>query len=174
LWIALDLDRSVNIPASHRLDLAPGRDGRWPAEAWLDATEEYAVTVAASLARHFIDEGRNVGMIATGAHLETISPDRGGRQLVKLLESLAVVAADGHMPLAEMLVAESPRFGRQTGLVVVTASTDERWIASLAEIASKGVRSSVILIEPDTFGPAPSSLLTVSGLAAAGIPVQLV
>jgi uncharacterized protein (DUF58 family) len=174
LWIAVDLERAVNLRASYRLDLAPDRNGRWPVEAWLDATEEYSVTVAASLARHFLDEGRNVGLIATGAHLETLAPDRGDRQLVKILESLAVVAADGHMPLAETLAAESPRFSRQTGLVIVTPSTDERWIARLAEIASHGVRSSVILVEPDTFGPAPSSILTVSGLASAGIPAHLV
>ncbi len=173
LWIAVDLDHTANLPATYKLDLVPDRNGRWPAEAWLDATEEYSVTVAASLARHFIDEGRNVGLIATGARLETIAPDRGDRQLVKILESLAVIAADGHMPLAEILVAEAPRFSRQTGLVVVTPSTDERWIASLAEIAGRGVRSSVILVEPDTFGPAPSSLMTVGALAAAGIPAHL-
>jgi hypothetical protein len=31
-----------------------------------------------------------------------------------------------------------------------------------------------VLIDPETFGPDPSSLLTVSALAAAGIPAHLV
>ena len=81
------LDRARPAPGSRT---APRRDpstgspmtaGSWPAEAWLDSTEEYAVTVAASLASRFIEEGRNVGLIASGSHLETIPADRSDRQL---------------------------------------------------------------------------------------------
>jgi hypothetical protein len=36
------------------------------------------------------------------------------------------------------------------------------------------VRASAILVEAATFGPAPSSLLAVGGLAAAAIPAHLV
>jgi uncharacterized protein (DUF58 family) len=174
LWIVVDLDHTANLAASYPLDVQPDRQGRWPVEAWLDATEEYSVTITASLARHFLDEGRSVGLIATGNRLETIAPDRGDRQLGKLLESLAVVAADGHTALAEILVAESPRFGRQTGVIVVTAATDERWVTALAEIAAHGARAAVIIVEADTFAVAPSPLMAVSGLAAAGIPAHIV
>ena len=141
--------------------------------AWLDSTEEYAVTVAASLAGRFLEEGRNVGLIASGAHLETIPADRSDRQLVKMLESLAVVRADG----ALRSPSSSPsrrRLGRHDFMTVITPSLDERWVAALAEIAQRGVRVSAVLIEPGTFGSAPSPLLTVSALAAAGIPAHLV
>ena len=59
-------------------------------------------------------------------------------------------------------------------MTVITPSLDERWVAALAEIAQRGVRVSAVLIEPGTFGSAPSPLLTVSALAAAGIPAHLV
>jgi hypothetical protein len=58
--------------------------------------------------------------------------------------------------------------------VVVTPSNDEGWVRALAEIAGRRVRASAVLIEPETFGPAPSSLLAVSGLVAANVPVHLV
>jgi hypothetical protein len=93
---------------------------------------------------------------------------------MKLLESLAVVRADGAAPLAELLVAEGRRFGRHDFLIVITPSLSERWVAALAEIAQRGVRLSAVLIEPATFGSNPSSLLIVSALAAAGIPAHLV
>ena len=86
-----------------------------------------------------------------------------------MLESLAVVRADGACSLAELLAAEGRRLGRHDFMTVITPSLDERWVAALAEIAQRGVRVSAVLIEPDTFGAAPSSLLTVSALAAAGI-----
>lgn len=174
VWLLLDLERAVQVPASRPLAFVPDARGEWPVEAWLDATEEYAVTIVASLARRFLEQGRNVGLIATGAHLEFIPADRSDRQEVKLLEALAVVRADGHLPLAEVLVAEGRRFTRQSSVIVVTPSTEEGWVRALAEIVGRRVRASAILVEPETFGPAPSSLLAVSGLVAAGIPAHLV
>jgi uncharacterized protein (DUF58 family) len=174
VWVMLDLHQPSHRAATRAINWTPDDKGEWPTEAWLDSTEEYAVTVAASVARRFLQEGRNVGLIASGAHLETIPSDRSDRQLVKILESLAVVRADGQAPLAELLVAEGRRFGRHDFLLVITPSLDERWVAALAEIAQRRVRVDAVLIEPGTFGPAPASLLTVSGLAAAGIPAHLV
>src|ERR671917_2983680 len=106
VWMVVDVHRLPHRPATRPVNWAPDERGQWPAEAWLDSTEEDAVTVAASLAGRFLEEGRNVGMIASGAHLETIPADRSDRQLVKMLESLAVVRADGALPLAELLTVE--------------------------------------------------------------------
>jgi uncharacterized protein (DUF58 family) len=174
VWIVLDLHQAPHRLATRPVNWTPDERGAWPAEAWLDSTEEYAVTVAASLAQRFLREGRNVGLIASGSHLETIPADRSDRQLVKLLESLAVVRADGQLPLAELLAAEGRRFGRHDFLTVVTASLEERWVAALAEIAQRGVRASAVVVEPETFGSGPSSLMIVSALAGAGIPAHLV
>jgi len=174
VWIVLDLHGAPHRPAKRRVNWAPDDRGNWPPEAWLDSTEECAVTVAASLARRFLEEGRNVGLIASGSHLETIPADRSDRQLVKILESLAVVRADGALSLAELLAAEGRRLGRHDFMIAITPSLEERWVAALAEIAARGVRVTAVLVEPDTFGPAPSSVLIVSALAAAGVPAHLV
>ena len=174
VWIVLDLDHRVHALATRPVNWTPDERGEWPQEAWLDSTEEYAVTVAASMAQRFLREGRNVGLIASGAHLETIPADRSDRQLVKILESLAVVRADGAQSLAELLAAEGRRLGRNDFLIVVTPSLSESWVGALAAIAQRGVRVSTVLLEVSTFGPAPNSLLMVSALAAAGFPAHLV
>ena len=173
VWLVLDLDRRVHTHATRPLDLPPA-DEPWPVEAWLDSTEEYAVTIAASFARRFLEQGRNVGLIATGAHHEVIPADRSDRQYVKILESLAVVRADGQLPLAEALVAAARRFSRQSSTIVITPSTEEAWVAALSEITGRRVRASAVIVEPATFGAAPASLLVVSNLAAAGVPTHLV
>jgi uncharacterized protein (DUF58 family) len=174
VWIVLDLEQRVHVAATRPLTFAADARGEWPVEAWLDSTEEYAVTIVASLARRFLDQGRNVGLIATGAHHEVIPADRTPRQAQKVLEALAVVHADGHLPLAEALLAEGRRFSRRSSLLVVTPSTEEGWVSALAEIAARGVRGAAVLVEPETFGPAGSSLLVVSDLLAAGVPTHLV
>ncbi len=171
IWLVLDLDQ-----AYHRSAVCRG-NGAGPGPVvpdWLDSTEEYAVAVAASLARRCLDEGRNVGLIASGAFHEVIPADRSDRQYIKILETLAVVRADGHWPLAEVLLLEGRRFGRQSALVAITPSTDEGWVEAMVDIVGRRVPAAAIVVEPSTFGPAEGSLLVVSGLSAAGIPTQLV
>lgn len=174
IWLVLDLQGGVHRTASRPLNFVPNAHGEFPLEAWLDSTVEYAVTIVASLAGHFLRQRRNVGLIASGVHLELLAPDRSGRQLVKILEDLAVASADGNLSLAEVLVAEGRRFSRHDSLLVITPSTDETWVTTLAEISGKRVKTAAVLVEPETFAQAPSSLMAISGLVAAGIPTQLI
>jgi hypothetical protein len=91
-------------------------------------------------------------MIATAAHYEILQAERSERQLVRVLEALAVIEADGQRPLGEVLGAESRRFSRHTGLIVVTSSLDPAWIGSLDALAAKRVRASAVFIDPESFG----------------------
>lgn len=175
IWIVLDLE------ARHHARAFPASGGRYPAPGepiplsfWLDSTEEYAVTIAASLARHFLEQNRNVGVIANTRQLVMVPADRGARQLVKILELLAVVTADGERPLAEVLLSESGAFSRHSTAVIVTPSTDESWVRGLVELSARYVRSMAVIVEPSTFGSPDSSLFVVSDLAAIGVPTYLV
>lgn len=116
------------------------------------STEEYAVAATASLARTLLSQNRIVGMIAWGQHREVIPPEREGRQLFKLLEALAVLRAHSPHSLAEVLLAESSRFGRNCALVIVTASLDEHWIGALEQLRYRGIRAAVVLVDPASFG----------------------
>src|SRR5207302_1613837 len=102
------------------------------------STEEYSVTVAASIAARLIAEGRSLGFIAWGQHRVILPADRGGRQLIKILRALAVLRAEGSTPLGELLVAESRQFSRQDTLIIVTPSLREDWVASLQAQLRKG------------------------------------
>ncbi|MFV9503480.1 MAG: DUF58 domain-containing protein [Oscillochloridaceae bacterium umkhey_bin13] len=116
------------------------------------STEEYAVAATASLARTLLSQNRIVGMIAWGQHREVIPAEREGRQLFKILEALAVLRAHSPHSLAEVLLAENTRFGRNCALVIVTASLDERWIGALEQLRYRGVRAVVVLVDPASFG----------------------
>lgn len=139
-----------------------------------ESTEEYAVKIAASVGRHFLAQGRSVGLIAIGREHRIVSSDRGQRQLIKLLEDLAVVRADGTMPLAEVLASETDRCTHNSSLLVVTPSTDERWPEVLQGVRGRGIGGGAVLLEASTFDAAPNSLLLVGALASAGIPSLLV
>ncbi|MFM8530082.1 MAG: DUF58 domain-containing protein [Ilumatobacteraceae bacterium] len=174
VWLVLDLESVVHRQADHPLSVVPNAQGDWPVEAWLDSTTEVAVTVVASLAREFLAEGRSVGLIATGRRLQTLPPERGDRQLTKLLETLAVVHADGTLPVGEVLLAEASRFTRQQGLVVVTPSPGQQWVGALAELKERRTSASVVLIDASTFAVAPTTSDTKHRLLFAGIPTTTV
>jgi uncharacterized protein (DUF58 family) len=137
----------------------------------LESTEEYAVTVAASLARHLLDQGRAVGLVSQTA---TLPADRGPRQAERILEVLALVKATSTLALSALLSAETSRFARSSTLIVITPSTAESWARFCQALAGRGVHTTAVLIEAATFGHAPSTLLLVSSLAAAHITTYLV
>lgn len=153
VWIVLDLNVDVHTGTG------------------LESTEEYAVTAAASLARHLLDQGRAVGLVSQTA---TLPADRGPRQAERILEVLALVQGTSPLSLAAMLSAETSRFARSSTLIVITPSTAEGWARFCQALAGRGVRATAVLIEAATFGRAPSTLLLVSSLAAAHLPTYLV
>ncbi len=59
------------------------------------STVEYGVTIAASLAQHFLQSDREVGFLSYAETREVVQPDRGERQLTRLMEILAVIQARG-------------------------------------------------------------------------------
>jgi len=155
LWIALDMHAAVQA-------------GEGP-----ESTEEYAVHAAASIARHFLASGWAVGLLSCAEQHHDLPPERGDRQMIKMLEELAVIRASGRVPLGEMLISEGVRFGRRTTVFVITPSTDGVWVPALRSFMELGVRSVGLLVDASTFGGvAPPQDLLVS-LLAAGIPAYV-
>ncbi len=174
LWIAVDLQGLAQVGAGGRSHVPTFSGDDVPLSFWLDSTEEYAVTIAASLSRHFINQNRNVGLVMNGSQTAVIPADRGGRQLLKILEQLALVEASGDMPFSELLLAESGLFTRNSTLIAITPSVDEEWVQALLAIVSRQVQCVAVVIEPDTFGGPETSLMVVSDLASMNVPTYLV
>jgi uncharacterized protein (DUF58 family) len=164
IYLVLDMQERA-VVQDPRISLAPPIDARtlgpWWArarttpsatEAHLASTEECAVVATASLARTLLGQNRVVGMVAWGQHHEVIPAERESRQLLKILEALAVLRAHSAHALAEVLLAEGARFGRDCTLVVVTSSLDERWVGALQQQLYRGVRAAVVFVDPQSFG----------------------
>ena len=151
IWVILDLERRVHVGSGN------------------DSTEEYAVRIAASVARHYIVANRPAGLMQFGRDLRILEPERGQNQLTRILETLATASAVGDAPLGALLLEEQRRFGRHTTLVIVTASTDDHWLTAIQSLTQRGVRAAVILVDPSTFGSDRSPLLLYGQLTASDI-----
>lgn len=138
------------------------------------ATEEYTVAIAASLGRHFLARSRAVGLAAQGQHREFLQPDRGDRQLSKLMETLAVIQAWGRVPLAQILASEAMNLPRGSSLVAITPSIDLEWVHVLGHLRRRGLRAAAVHIVPSTFGEAADSDPLLAELALHEIPTYVV
>jgi uncharacterized protein (DUF58 family) len=151
IWVILDLDKSVHV--------GTGDEG----------TEEFAVKIAASIARFFLLANRSVGFICFGKRLFIEDAERGGQHYARILEALALATAEGDVSIGTLITEEAKRFGRHTTIVVITPSTSEEWVASLQFVAERGVKVAAVLLEPSTFGGSENSLMVFGALAAAEI-----
>ncbi len=158
-----------NEPKSDLLDWLGIADFKLP-----DATEEYTVTVAASLAQYFLRHDRSVGMLAYGQSNEVLQPDRGERQINRILETLSVLRAQGHVPVYDMLHAESYLFPRGTTLIVVTPNTQDEWAVAARQLSRRGLRLVTVLIDPESFGGRRSSAKLAALLQSSGMMAYLI
>jgi len=135
------------------------------------STEEYVVTIAASMAQYFLRLDRSVGMLAYGQVGEVVQPDRGERQQNRILETLAVLRAEGEMPLEDVVTAEAHLFPRGSTIIAVTPTTRQAWAGAARQLRQRGMRVVSILVNPESFGGRHSSesllpLLQGRGLGA--------
>jgi uncharacterized protein (DUF58 family) len=173
VWVCVDMERAVHVErpvqeprdAHGELPVLPARR----ATALDPATEEYAVAAAASIARYFIRQKRAVGLVAYGESREVVQPDRGERQLSKILETLAVLRATGRVSIDRVLAAEGSLLGRNSVMVVVTPSTDRAWASVLRDLSRRGVRGIGVVIDPEGFGSREQAGGILHALASAGI-----
>lgn len=177
VWILLDLERGIHA-------------GTWWEQAWYEReveeawmvegraeqiapiapnTEEYAVTCAASVAKYFLDKQRAVGLVASNQEHLYAQPDRGERQLTRLLEMLAVAESDGSEPFAALIARETATMNRSVTLVLITPSPEIAWIQYAQDLHRRGFHLITILVDASSFGIGVDFAPVVGELAASGI-----
>jgi uncharacterized protein (DUF58 family) len=148
LWLIVDMDAAVQ-----------GGKGA-------EATQEYAVILAASLAAQFVREGerRAVGLVASGRNPVLLAPGRGQAQLWRILRALAEVEPGSGRSLDAVL----DDFGRSLGsgrtLVVITPSQAPAWVGSLLGLMTHDNAPAVLLIDGPTFDPPYGTPEGVAGI----------
>ncbi|HZU04090.1 MAG TPA: DUF58 domain-containing protein [Ktedonobacteraceae bacterium] len=152
-WIFLDLNEKVQAGKGEH------------------STEEYGVTIAATIATYLLRQDLSVGMIVTGQRREFLSLDRGDRQIERVLELLAVVTAGPGPELKEALALDAMHFGRNTVAIVITPSTSRDWHEGVRHLQRRGVQVAVIGLDTASFENKPADEDTLALLEGAGIPV---
>lgn len=173
VWIFVDASRSANLAEEYEPPQFDPQD-MWRRQFNFElppVTIEYSVSVAASLSRYYLQRGRAVGLVSAGHSLQILPSDRGGRQLGKILESLAVLRADGSLSLQGLIEAQARHLPRGSTVVLITPSTAEGVVNTTDYLMRRGLRPIVISLDPETFGGYFNNQRVVSSLKALKVPV---
>lgn len=148
LWLVVDMDAAVQA----------GRDA--------EATQEYAVILAASLAAQYARGGerRAVGLLMSGRAPALLSPAAGPEQLWRILHALAEAEPDGRQSLAALLAQAGPHLRSGRTVVVITPSQDGAWVAPLLPLMARGNAITAVLIDSASFDPPTGSAEGLFGL----------
>ncbi len=138
------------------------------------STEEYGVSIAASLAKKYLESGWPVGFLSV-AEQKYVFPPQTGAQQAELIEStLASIKAEGGLPVEQVIAAEGSRFDIDTLIILITPSWSERIISPIMQLKSQQGVISVIMLDSQTFGAETGPRHTAHSLALNGVQVYVV
>jgi uncharacterized protein (DUF58 family) len=126
------------------------------------------------LARYYLRLGRSVGLVAVGQNLVLLPPDRGPRQLGKILDALAVLRCEGTLPLQGLLETQSHHLMQGTTVVFVTPETDPTLALVADNLTRQALRPVAVLVDPSTFGSAQNNAELVLQMQMLGVPLRQV
>jgi len=173
VWLFLDLDREAQagsaIPTPPPVEPPLFRPRPYVWEPTPN-TEEYGVILAASLARYFVRRNQAVGLVAYGPQRQWLEPVHGPRQLDRILELLALVHAQGEVPLHRILEHEGGRLGRNGLACVITSSSEKGWVATAHRMARRGPQVIAFFVDPSSFDGTADVGEVISSLRTSGLP----
>ncbi len=137
-------------------------------------TFEYAVSAAGSVANYYVKQGRTLGFVCASDVLTVISPERGERQLNKVLETLTFLNSDGELPLIALIEAQAPSLPRASTVVIITASTDPTVDVAVDYLIMRNLRPVMVYVDASTFGSDLGGSELIYRIKQRGVPVVVV
>jgi len=154
-WILLDLHKDSQV-------------GR----GW-DSTEEHGIILTSSLAAQGLNEDHPVGLAINGDEPDWLPPRRNEYQLRSLLKSLAV-ASPSEMHLKDYLQRAGGSLSSHCSLLIITACMDAEWAQSLLPLMWRGIRPTVFLLDPVSFGGSAGTKAISETLQFLGVPCHVI
>lgn len=181
VWIFLDAFASVHFRAAGEAEDQP--TSQRVDQLWLwqrqqevrlpDDTFEYAVSAAGSVANYYIKQGRTVGFACAGEALTVISPERGERQLTKILETLTFLNSDGSLPMVGLVEAQAPSLPRASTVVIISPSTNPTMDLAVDYMIMRNLRPVMVYINASSFTDGVGENDIVYRMEQRGVPILL-
>lgn len=177
VWIFLDADRGVQVRQPWEQPVTEGRiEQLW---LWKDQTKfslppdtfEYAVSSAGSIASYYLRLGRAVGLVCASEVTSVLAPERGERQMNKILENLAFQSGEGKLPLLALIESEASQLPRASTVVLISPSLQNSVELAVDALLMRSMKPVIVHIEPRSFGSSLGSDEMIARIRLRGVPV---
>jgi len=140
----------------------------------IDSTEEYNVTLCASIAKKYIELDWPVGFISQAEKLYYYPIESGSQQLEYIQSALASIQARGQIPIEDVILREIHRFNVNSLTIIVTSSWNEQLVRALMQLKRHQGMVVAILLDCGSFGGRRSMPNIPSSLIQLGIQVYVI
>ncbi len=174
VWLFFDAQAEVQAELPDPAQLPSSTDwvfGRRPKFRLLPSTMEYGVSIAASLARYYLQGRQAVGFVTAGRTYTVLPADRSERQEAKILETLAFLQPGNSLSISALVAAQARLMPRGSSAVLITATTRPDLILAVSELQRRNLHPLVVLLMAETFGGPSGSATLVESLQRLKIPV---
>ena len=149
-WLFLDVDQAVQVGEG------------------LEATDEYGVVLAASIADRGLRHDRPVGLVADGAENVRLLPKIGTGQRGTIFRTLATLSR-GEIPLAQTLLNSQPYVPRHSSMIIITPSLSNEWVDVCLMLLNRQMKITLLLLDPEAFGGEGQAAPILSRMKKLGI-----
>lgn len=115
------------------------------------STFEYAIGCAASLSAFFIKNEKSVGLACADQKFTVIAPEKGSRQEIKLLETMAFLQGIGTIPLNEVIESLGGQIVRGSTVVIISGAEDHEIQLCIEILLRRKLRPIIIRINKSSF-----------------------
>ena len=112
---------------------------------------EYAVSITGSIAKYFLEKNLTVGIACSGEKVSVLPPEKGHRQLNKILESLATARDVGTTTLAHLVEKQSKNISKGSAIILITAAKGKTHDTLVEILRRKGFHILVVNINNFSF-----------------------
>ncbi len=177
VWLFLDAQRAVQAAKPFEAPDIPLESllfSRKPKLTLPPSTLEYAISIAASLARYFIGQKRAVGLVAEDRTYTMIPAERSERQENKILETLAFLQGRGDLSIAALVGAQARQLPQGSSAILITPTVSLQLLIAADDLQRRHLRPVVVLLAAESFDGEAGTDKVARQLIEQRVPVCLV
>ena len=151
VWVVLDMQKACNVGQGE------------------ETTEEYGITIAASVVKKYLENGMEVGMTALGDQTYLFPPNRGDEHFRSILEALAVMKATGEVPIDQLILEQMKRFSDNSLVIIISPSAAGHLVTAARRLKNRVDSVVALLLDATSFGGGTGAINTARNMSLAGV-----
>ncbi|UCG54897.1 MAG: DUF58 domain-containing protein [Dehalococcoidia bacterium] len=136
-----------------------------------ETSEEYTITMAASMVKRCLQSGMQVGILASDERHSLITPETGEQQLWDILETFALMKANKELTLSKLSSYHLDSFHHNPLVIIIATSASENLVEVVTQLNPRVASMVVILVDAASFGGPPWSSQIAQTLIRSGVQV---